>query len=226
MLALVLLCAAYSISIILGISTVVSISYHVYDFSGHCILFTRGRYEDNGEFTPDWASRFHCIFPLVVAAMAVVFATVKLVKSSMMLYNGNQGKFSSMFELVFSSLVMVLLSFISGTLVSLGFSVWCDAVQERFSKGCEAAAASMTMSNNSETHIVVKNFHTDLVTGQFSVWSSLVIWAFILTVSGKMLFEFHERAYIRLSMARERRRYNHPPDHANQPSNLPRRDIT
>lgn len=225
MLALVLLCAAYSISIILGISTLISISYHVYDFSGHCLLFSRGRYEDTGEFTPDWASKFYCIFPLVVAGLAVMFATIKLVKSSVMLYHGTQGKFSHMFKLVFSALIMVVLSFLSGIMVSMGFFNWCDAVQERFSKGCEAAAASMSITNNSQ-HIVVKNFHTDLVTSQFSVWSSLVVWAFILTVGGKVLFEFHERAHIRLSMARERRRYIHPPDHANQPSNLPRRDIT
>lgn len=225
MLALVLLCAAYSVSIILGISTLVTISCHIYDFSSHCLLFSRGTYEDNGDFTPDWASRFYCVFPMLVAAMAVIIATVKLVKLTVMLYHGNQGKFSKIFTLVFSSLVMVILSFISGTLISLGFFNWCDAVQERFSQGCEAAASSMTITNNSQ-NIIVKNFHSDLVTSQFSVWSSLVVWAFILTVSGKMLFEVHERAYIRLSMARERRRYNHPPDHANQPSNLPRRDIT
>lgn len=223
--ALVLLCAAYSISIILGISTLVSISHHIYDFSGHCLIFSRGKYGDDGDFTPEWASRFHCVFPLAVAMLTVIYATVKLIRSSVMLYHGTQGKFSNMFTMVFSALVMVTLSFISGSLVSLGFFTWCDAVQERFSNGCEAAAASMTITNNTQ-HIVVKNFHSDLVTSQFSVWSSLVVWAFILTVSGKILFEFNERAYIRLSMARERRRYNHPPDHANQPSNLPRRDIT
>lgn len=225
MLLLVLLCAAYSVCIILGISFTISLSNHLYSFANHCLLFTRGKYEDNGDFTPDWASPCYCYFSLIIAAISVIIALFELVRTSVMLYRGSRETFAITFKMTFSALLMVIFILVSGIIVSAGFAVWCDAVEERFSKGCEAAAASMVISNNTQD-ISVTGFFTDLETSQFSIWSSLVVWVFALTISGRMLFVAHERANIRISMARERRRYNHPPDHANQPSNLPYRDIT
>lgn len=225
MLLLVLLCAGYSICIILGISFLVSLSNHLYAFSSHCLLFTRGRYEDNGDFTPDWASPFYCIFSLIVTTISVLIAAARLVQAFMMLYKGSRETFAITFKMTVSALVMVLFVLTIGTLISAGFATWCDAVEERFSKGCEAAAASMVISNDTQ-HIEVKEFFANFETSQFSIWSLFVVWVFVLTISGRMLFVAHERANIRISMARERRRYNHPPDYANQPSNLPHRDIT
>uniref|UniRef100_A0A6G1S7C4 Transmembrane protein 179 n=1 Tax=Aceria tosichella TaxID=561515 RepID=A0A6G1S7C4_9ACAR len=225
MLLLVLLCAAYSVCIILGVSFLVALINHLYSFSNHCLLFTTGKYENNGEFTPDWAAPSFCFFSIIVAFISVFVAAIELVKTSVMLYRGTRKTFTITFKMTFGALCMVILILISGIIVSAGFEVWCNAVEERFSKGCEAAAASMVIANNTE-NIQVADFFTDLETSQFSVWSSFVVWVLALTISGRMLFVAHERANIRISMARERRRYNHPPDHANQPSNLPFRDIT
>lgn len=225
MLLLVLLCAAYSVCIILGISFLASLWTHLYSFSNHCLLFSTGKYEDTGEFTPFWASSFYCYLSVLIAAGSVLLAFIKLVKTSVMLYKGSRQTFDVTFKITLSTLIVAILIFISGILVSAGFAVWCNAVEERFSKGCEAAAASMVITNNTQ-QIDVKGFFADLETCQFSVWSSLVVWVFALTISGRMLFVAHELANIRISMARERRRYNHPPDQANLPSNLPRRDIT
>lgn len=225
MLLLVILCAAYSVCIILGISFVVSLSNHLYSFANHCLLFTSGKYEDNGEFTPDWSWPSYCFFSLIVAGMSVLVALYELVRTFVMLYKGTPKTFAITFKITLSAITMVTLILITGIIVSAGFAVWCDAVEERFSKGCEAAAASMIIANNTD-NIQVGDFFTNLETGQFSIWSSFVVWVLALTISGRMLFVAHERANIRISMARERRRYNHPPDHANQPSNLPYRDIT
>ena len=225
MLLLVLLCAAYSVCIILGISFVISLSNHLYSFSNHCLLFTTGKYEDNGDYTPNWASLFYCYFANIVGAISILVAFFELVRTSIMLYRGTRETFAITFKMTLSALTMVVFVLISGILVSTGFAIWCNSVEERFSKGCEAAAASMVLSNNTQS-ISVRGFFADLETGQFSIWSSLVVWVFALTISGRMLFVAHELANIRISMARERRRYNHPPDLANQPSNLPHRDIT
>lgn len=225
MLFLVLLCAGYSICIILGISVLVSLINHLYSFSCHCALFSSGNYEDNGEFTPSWATSFYCIFTIILSSISVLAAIVKLVQTSVMLYQGTPNIFSRAFKMTFSALLMVIFVLICGIIISVGFSVWCNAVEERFSKGCEAAAESMTITNNTQ-NITVSEFLVHLETSQFSIWSSLVVWVFVLTISGWMLFEAHERTNIRISMARERRRYNRPVDHANQPSNLPQRDIT
>lgn len=225
MLLLVLLCAGYSVCIILGISFLISISSHLYSFSSHCLLFSTGKYEDNGDFSPYWASRFYCLFSLMVAVASISVASLKLIKIFIMSYKGTRENFAITFKMTASALIMVILVLISGIMVSIGFAVWCNAVEERFSKGCEAAAASMVISNNTQ-NIKVEGFFTNFETSQFSIWSSLVVWVFVLTISGRMLFVAHELANIRISMARERRRYNHPPDQANQPSNLPHRDIT
>jgi hypothetical protein len=225
MLLLVLLCAAYSVCIILGVSFLVSLIDHLYSFSNHCLLFTTGKYEDNGDFTPNWASPSFCYFSVIVAFVSVIVAFVELVKTSVMLYEGTRRTFAITFKMTFWSLLMVIIILVSGIIISAGFEVWCNAVEERFSKGCEAAAASMVITNNTE-NIQVGDFFTNLETSQFSIWSSFVVWVLALTICGRMLFVAHERANIRISMARERRRYSHPPDHANQPSNLPYRDIT
>lgn len=226
MLFLVLLCAAYSVGIILGVSFLVSIWTHLYSFSNHCALFSTGKYEDSGDFAPSWSSSFFCYFSLISAAVSIVLACIKLVKTSVMLFKGSRQTFAITFKITASTLVVVFLTLITGIIVSAGFAIWCNAVEERFSNGCEAAAASMILANNTNNSIDVKGFVTDLETSQFSIWSSLVVWVFALTINGRMLFVAHELANIRLSMARERLRYNHPADHANMPSNLPHRDIT
>lgn len=226
MLLLVLLCASYSVCIILGLSSVLSILNHLYSFCNHCLLFSTGKFEDNGDFTPSWSSPIYCIFTLLVAGTALSVAVIKLVQTSVMLYKETRLTFAITFKMTFWALLMVILTFTSGVMVSTGFAVWCGAVSERFSKGCQAAAASMTLTNNTRNQISVKGFYADLETSQFSVWSALVVWVFILTIAGRLLFVAHERANIRMSMARERSRYNPPLDHANQPSNLPHRGIT
>lgn len=225
MLLLVILCATYSVNIILGISFVISISNHIYSFSGHCLLFSTGKYEDNGDFTPYWSSRFGCIFTILVAILSNAVASYELVNTSVMLYKGTRETFVIIFKKSFWALTVSTFILLSAIVISAGFAVWCRTVEERFSKGCEAAAASMIISNNTQ-HISINGFFTDLETSQFSIWSSFVVWVLALTISGRMLFVAHELANIRISMARERRRYNLPPDHANQPSNLPYRDIT
>lgn len=225
MLLLVLLCAAYSVCIILGISFLIALSDHLYAFSNHCLLFSTGKYLDNGDFAPEWTSPSFCIFSLIVAGLSVVVAILELIKTSVMLYKGTRETFAITFKMTFSALIMVSLILFSGIIVSAGFAIWCSAVEERFSKGCEAAAASMIIANNTQ-NISVREFFSNLETSQFSIWSSFVVWVFALTISGRMLFVAHERANIRISMARERRRYNIQPDHANQQSILPYRDIT
>lgn len=226
MLLLVLLCASYSVCIILSLSFLLSLSNHLYSFCNHCLLFSTGKYEDNGDFTPAWASPIYCIFTLLVAGTSLLVAFIKLVQTAVMLYKETRQTFAITFKMTFWAFLMVISIFISGVMVTTGFAIWCNAVDERFSKGCQAAAASMTLTNNTDLRIRVKGFYADLETSQFSVWSSLVVWVFILTISGRLLFVAHERANIRLSMARERSRYNPPLDHANQPSNLPHRGIT
>lgn len=198
---------------------------HMYSFSCQCVLFSSGVFEDNGDFTPDWASPIYCIICLLLASTSVVIAAIQLFKTSEMLYKGSRETFATAFRMSLAAILMVFGSLLAGLLVSVGFTTWCNAVEERFSKGCDAAASSLTLTNNT-LNIIVGAYFTDIETSQFSIWSSLVVWVFLLTISGRLLFMAHERANIRISMARERRRYNRPVDHANQPSNLPRRDIT
>lgn len=225
MLLLFSLCAGYSICIILGISFLASMIMHMYAFSCQCVLFSSGKFEDNGDFTPSWATPFYCVLCVIIASISVIIASIQLIKTSMMLYKGKRENFATAFRMSLAAAMMAVSSFIAGILVSVGFSTWCNAVEERFSKGCDAAASSLTLTNNT-SNITVSEYFTDMETSQFSMWSSLVVWVISVTISGRLLFMAHERANIRISMARERRRYNRPVDYANQPSNLPRRDIT
>lgn len=222
---LVVLCAGYSISIILGISFLVFLISVQYSFAGHCLLFSEGNFESNGDFTPDWGSPFPCIFSIIFVSLSVLLAAIRLVKTAVMLTKTNRENFSLAFRMTLTAFYMSVGSLIVGILVSVGFSRWCNAIEKRFSRGCELAAPSLTITNNTEK-LDVTGFYANMETSQFSIWSSLVMWVFTLTVSGRLLFMAHERANIRISMARERRRYNRPVDHANKPSNLPRRDIT
>lgn len=225
MLLLVSLCAGYSICIILGVSFLVSMVMHMYAFSCQCVLFSSGKFEDNGDFTPNWATPLYCVICVILASTSITIALIQLVKTSLMLYKGTRENFATAFRMSLAAAIMAISSFIAGILVSAGFSTWCNAVEERFSKGCDAAASSLTLSNNT-SNITVSEYFTDMETSQFSIWSSLVVWVILLTISGRLLFMAHERANVRIGMARERRRYNRPVDYANQPSNLPRRDIT
>lgn len=225
MLMLGLLCAGYSITIILGISFLVFLISNLYSFGGHCLLFSGGKFEDNGDFTPVWASSFACILSILLVGISIIIASIRLVRTAVMLTKCPNTNFAMAFRMTLTALLMALGSLTVGLLVSVGLSHWCSAVEERFSQGCEAAAPSLTITNNTE-NLDVKGFFAAMETSQFSIWSSLVVWVFILTISGCLLFMAHERANIRISMARERRRYNRPVDYANQPSNLPRRDIT
>lgn len=227
MLLQVLLCSGYSVCIILGISTLVSIVSHMISFSNHCLLFSTGKYEDTGDFTPEWASTFYCNFAATSSTISVLVAMYLLVTTSIILYKASyRVPFVKAFNITALVILVLLFVLISAIFISAGFSIWCGAVEVRFSQGCEAAADSMIITNNTNQDIKVNEFIRDLETAQFSVWSSLVVWVFILTISGRLLFVAHERANIRISMERERHRYNQSIDNPNQPSNLPHYDIT
>lgn len=225
MLTFVVLCAGYSISIILAISFLFNSISNLYSFAGHCLLFSKGSFDERGDFEPSWSSGFPCIFNIIIVTISAMIAIVKLVKTSVMLTKIDRVNFAKAFRMTLIAMLMTFGSLVVGIIVSTGFTVWCNAIEERFSRGCEVAAPSLTIKNNTEK-LDVKRFYAAMEISEFSIWSSLVVWAFILTICGRLMFDAHERANIRFSMAQVRRRYNRPVDYANQPSNLPHRDIT
>ncbi|UYV80456.1 hypothetical protein LAZ67_19000220 [Cordylochernes scorpioides] len=250
------LCQAtgYVVALVLATCLLVPMGINQAKFRGHCLLYTTGTFrESDGNLVPHWASSFHCILPMVVGVLSAAAAMVQVVRMGHFLFHNLnrsvstqswrkltevQHCFHSTFLSAFLDAIVCLLLgvLVFGTAVSftVGYSVWCHTVMERFPTCDNAALTEIDTDDNISTlnfyleigaaqtdgeqlHrelsqvVILWNFLTLVVSVprvllQFGIWGSFVTWVFLSVLACWKLAQYHERERIIVSMARERRR--------------------
>ncbi|VVC87813.1 unnamed protein product [Leptidea sinapis] len=71
--------AGYVIGLILSLCIMVPLSMHQNEFSGHCLLFSRGTWqEEDGQLLVMWASRAYCNYVIVVGVLMFIVCCIQI----------------------------------------------------------------------------------------------------------------------------------------------------
>ncbi|OQR79792.1 transmembrane protein-like [Tropilaelaps mercedesae] len=195
----------YSITLLLSITAILPMAWHVSNFNGRCLLYTHGKFDNtDGHLIPVWGSTFYCGLSLAVNLTALIVSVSRLVRTSRFLYRGTDSSFLSAFVDAVVSVGVTLTLFLSSVLVSDGFRSWCSTIQQRF-PGCEEASV---MELDAEDGIVTVGFYVMMGTAQFAHWVGWVGWVLQSVLCIRKMCIYHERENIIISMARERRLLN------------------
>lgn len=172
-------------------------------FRGHCLLFSTGNWrESDGQFVPDWASRFYCNYTILVGLILLLTSSVQIYRMSMLMYKGEDSSFFSAFLDVIVSIGLTLVTLAAAVIITLGFMTWCQRMTKRF-PSCELSAGQDIDKADS---IDTSGFHIELGAAQFGAWSSLSIWVGLSVFATLKLLRYHQLENMKVSMYRERQK--------------------
>ena len=195
---------SYVVALIMSLIICIPMSMHQEQFKGHCLLFSTGQWrETDGQFVVAWASQAYCNFIIFVAVIMFVISLTQIIRYCKFLYRGKDSSFLSAFIDVIVSIFMTAMVLTASLFVTLGFQKWCGEMTRRFHSCPDAAANDIDKAEK----IDMSGFYFQLSTAQFGVWLSFTIWGGIVTASMLKLCRYHHAENLRVSMAKERKRY-------------------
>ncbi|KAM3959352.1 transmembrane protein 179 [Aphomia sociella] len=193
--------AGYVIGFILSLCIIVPMSMHQDEFSGHCLLFSRGTWQNvDGQLLVMWANRAYCDYVIVVGVILFIICLVQIYRLSMFMYKGRDSSFLSAFIEAVGCVVLCGLTVSAAVVVTLGFMTWCQVIVERF-PSCEDAAGQNINSN-----ITTNGFYMEIGTAQFGAWGAFALCVGLAVFSTLKVCRYHQLENIQVSMYRERQR--------------------
>ncbi|OWR40867.1 hypothetical protein KGM_212825 [Danaus plexippus plexippus] len=185
--------AGYVIGLILSLCIIVPMSMHQDEFSGHCLLFSKGTWqEEDGQLLVAWGSRAYCTYVIAVGVLML----------SMFMYRGTDSSFLSAFMEAVGCAVLCALAVSAASMVTLGFITWCQNIVERFPSCEDATGQDIDKKDKISTH----GFYIELGTAQFGAWGAFATWVGLAVFSTLKLCRYHQLQNIQVSMYRERQR--------------------
>uniref|UniRef100_A0A2K6AM22 Transmembrane protein 179 n=1 Tax=Macaca nemestrina TaxID=9545 RepID=A0A2K6AM22_MACNE len=132
-------CACYFLAFLFSFVVVVPLSENGHDFRGRCLLFTEGMWlsanltvQERERFTvQEWGPPAACRFSLLASLLSLLLAAAHAWRTLFFLCKGHEGSFFSAFLNLLVSAFVVFLVFIASTIVSVGFTMWCDTITEK-----------------------------------------------------------------------------------------------
>ncbi|KAK0143326.1 Transmembrane protein 179 [Merluccius polli] len=130
-------CILYFLAFVFGFIAVVPLSENTEDFRGKCLLFTRGVWQNENItvskqrfVVEEWAADTSCSFGTAAAIASLVLSAVQAWRLLFLLCKGHDDSiFNAFLNLLISSLV-VFTVFLSSTIITVGFNLWCDSITE------------------------------------------------------------------------------------------------
>ncbi|XP_046935938.1 transmembrane protein 179 isoform X1 [Lynx rufus] len=132
-------CVCYFLAFLFSFVVVVPLSENGHDFRGRCLLFTEGMWlsanltvQERERFTvQEWGPPAACRFSLLASLLSLLLAAAHAWRTLFFLCKGHEGSFLYAFLNLLVSASVVFLVFIASTIVSVGFTMWCDAITEK-----------------------------------------------------------------------------------------------
>uniref|UniRef100_A0A8C6ID22 Transmembrane protein 179 n=1 Tax=Mus spicilegus TaxID=10103 RepID=A0A8C6ID22_MUSSI len=132
-------CVCYFLAFLFSFVVVVPLSENGHDFRGRCLLFTEGMWlsanltmQGRERFTvQEWGPPAACRFSLLASLLSLLLAAAHAWRTLFFLCKGHEGSFFYAFLNLLVSAFVVFLVFIASTIVSVGFTMWCDTITEK-----------------------------------------------------------------------------------------------
>lgn len=195
--------AGYLMGLILSFCIVVPMSMHQNEFNGHCLLFSHGFWNENdGQLKVMWASRIYCNYVIVVGIIMNIVCCIQIYRLSILMYKGQDSSFLSAFLEAAGCMLLCGLGISAAIIVTVGFSIWCQVIMQRF-PSCEDAAGQEI---DTIDKLATKGFYIEIGTVQFGTWAAFATWVGLAVFSTLKVVRYHQLENIQVSMYRERQR--------------------
>ncbi|KAJ7990732.1 hypothetical protein DPEC_G00289970 [Dallia pectoralis] len=173
-------CVLYFLAFVFGFIAVVPLAENAEDFHGKCLLFTRGIWQNENItvskqvfIIDEWGPECSCSFSTWVGLASLILSALQAWRLMFLLYKGHDHSlFNSFVNLVVSTLV-VFTVFLSSTIVSLGFKLWCDAITEG---GNMPSSCEDLQDTNLELGLDNSSFYDQFAIAQFGLWAAWLTW--------------------------------------------------
>ncbi|KAL0819333.1 hypothetical protein ABMA28_007465 [Loxostege sticticalis] len=195
--------AGYVIGFIFSLCIIVPMSMHQDEFNGHCLLFSKGQWQEvDGQLLVSWASRAYCDYVIVVGVILFLVCLVQIYRLSLFMYKGSDSSFLSAFVEAVGCALLCGLVVAAAVLVTLGFMTWCQNIVERFPSCEDAAGQDIDKKDNISTN----GFYMEIGTVQFGAWGAFATSVGLAVFSTLKVCRYHQLQNIQVSMYRERQR--------------------
>ncbi|CAL8272754.1 unnamed protein product [Merluccius merluccius] len=173
-------CILYFLAFVFGFIAVVPLSENTEDFRGKCLLFTRGVWQNENItvskqrfVVEEWAAETSCSFSTAAATASLVLAAVQAWRLLFLLCKGHDDSiFNAFLNLLISSLV-VFTVFLSSTIITVGFNLWCDSITEG---GSMPSSCEDLQDSDLELGLNNSAFYDQFAIAQFGLWAAWLTW--------------------------------------------------
>ncbi|CAB1330941.1 unnamed protein product [Coregonus sp. 'balchen'] len=161
-------CILYFLAFVFGFIAVVPLSENTEDFHGKCLLFTRGMWQNENItvskqrfIVEEWGPESSCSFITFVGIASLILSAVQAWRLLFFLCKGHDDS------------LVVFTVFLSSTIVSVGFNLWCDAITEG---GSMSSSCEDLQDTDLELGLDNSSFYDQFAIAQFGLWSAWLTW--------------------------------------------------
>ncbi|XP_037342566.2 transmembrane protein 179 [Pungitius pungitius] len=173
-------CILYFLAFVFGFIAVVPLSENAEDFGGKCLLFTRGMWQNENItvskqrfIVEEWGTESSCSFITFVGISSLILSAVQAWRLLFFLCKGHDDSIFNAFLNLLISSVVVFTVFLSSTIVSVGFNMWCDSVTEG---GTMPSSCEDLQDTDLELGLDNSAFYDQFAIAQFGLWAAWLTW--------------------------------------------------
>ncbi|KAI5767826.1 TMEM179-like protein [Gulo gulo luscus] len=174
-------CVCSFLAFVFSFAVLVPLSENRRDFRGRCLLFAEGvwlsanltRQERERFAVQEWGPPAACRSSLLAGLLSLLLAAALAWRALFFLCKGHEGSFLYAFLNLLVSASVVFLVFIASTIVSVGFTMWCDAITE---KGTVPHSCEELQDIDLELSVDNSAFYDQFAIAQFGLWASWLAW--------------------------------------------------
>ncbi|XP_061650950.1 transmembrane protein 179 isoform X2 [Phyllopteryx taeniolatus] len=201
-------CILYFLAFVFGFIAVVPLSENTEDFGGKCLLFTRGVWQNENItvskqrfVVEEWGAESSCSFVAFVGIASLILSAVQAWRLLFFLCKGHDDtSFNAFLNLLISSSV-VFTVFLSSTMVSVGFNLWCDSITEG---GALPSSCEDLQDTDLELGLDNATFYDQFAIAQFGLWAAWLTWLAIAVLAFLKVFHNYRQEDLLDSLIHEK----------------------
>ncbi|XP_056115765.1 transmembrane protein 179 [Rhinichthys klamathensis goyatoka] len=201
-------CILYFLAFIFGFIAVVPLSENGDDFQGKCLLFTEGMWQNENMtmgkqrfIVEEWGPESSCRFITFVGIVSLILSAVQAWRTFFFLCKGHDYSLFHAFLNLLLSLLVVFIVFVAGTISSVGFSEWCDAVTEN---GAMPRSCEDLQDTDLELGVDNSSFYDQFAIAQFGLWSAWLCWLGLTVIAFLKVYHNHRQQELLDSLVQEK----------------------
>lgn len=197
----------FVLSFILSFFIFIPMSVNLGDFSGHCLLYATGLWDNTSQLEAvDWGPSSACNFSVFMGIIIMMLTFFYTILYFIYLAKQTDSSWLEAFITTIVTGIITLMLFVSSLTVSVGFKKWCDVITGPASQIASCELADYIQFSKEIVDIDPSSFYTEMKMTEVGSWISFLCWGFLAVTSVIKIIKFQRHETFMASMNRERQR--------------------